>query len=143
MSGRVVGCVVWWMGRFGGELALTYMKIRLDFIALAAISISFSGCNSGCENEVVSEFLSPSGKMKAVVFERDCGATTGFNTQVSIVDADRHIPDEGGNAIILDERAPLSIRWISDDELSVSGWRKARIFTQEKSVNDVRIRYEN
>jgi hypothetical protein len=81
--------------------------------------------------------------MKAVIFERSCGATTGFNTQVSIVDADDEIPNDGGNAIIVDDVVPLNINWISDSELSIAGRHKTKVFKQETTVNGVRIRYEN
>jgi hypothetical protein len=37
-----------------------------------------------CGNYVVAEKISPDGRRKVVVFQRDCGATTGFSTQVSL-----------------------------------------------------------
>jgi hypothetical protein len=52
------------------------------FAAFAGIAVIFG---SGCANEVLSQTVSPDAKMKAVVFQRDCGATTGFSTQVSII----------------------------------------------------------
>jgi hypothetical protein len=114
-------------------------KISL-FILMAA---PLSGCVSSCENEVVSTIASPSGKTSAVVFGRNCGATTGFNTQVSIVDADGGIPGDSGNVLIVDQEVPLKISWASDNELSIAGSGKTRVFKQEASVNGVRIRYEN
>ena len=107
------------------------------------MTVLLSGCLSNCENEVVSAVTSPSGKIKAVMFGRNCGATTGFNTQVSIVNAGDKVLAEGGNVMILDEEVPLRIRWVSDQELSIAGWRKTRVFKQEASVNGVRIRYED
>lgn len=81
--------------------------------------------------------------MKAVMFGRNCGATTGFNTQVSIFDADEEVPDDGGNAMIVDDVVPLNIHWTSDNELSIAGWRNTQVFKQETTVNGVGIRYEN
>ena len=37
-----------------------------------------------CGNEILGEFASPDRKKKVVVFQRDCGATTGFSTQASL-----------------------------------------------------------
>lgn len=105
------------------------------------MAISLSGCLSTCENEVASEIASPTGKLKAVVFERGCGATTGFNTQLSVIDAADDVPDAAGNAIVLDGRVPLQIKWLSDDEILISGWNKKPIFKQKKLVNGVRLQY--
>jgi hypothetical protein len=41
-----------------------------------------------CGNDPISETPSPNGQMKVVVFQRDCGATTGFSTQVSVLPID-------------------------------------------------------
>ncbi|MBI1810912.1 MAG: hypothetical protein HY035_01370 [Nitrospirae bacterium] len=41
--------------------------------------------NSGCKNAIIKEILSPDQKRKIVVFARDCGATTGYSTQVSLI----------------------------------------------------------
>lgn len=145
MFGLVVECAALSMARSDGDQMCIHMRRRrkLYFSFLAAMAVSLSGCGSACENEVVSEVTSPSGKFKAVMFERGCGATTGFNTQVSIIDADESVPDDAGNAIILDELVPLHIQWLSDDELSISGRRETQVFKQEEVVNGVRIRYEN
>jgi hypothetical protein len=117
------------------------IKRYSHFLFIAAMAIPLSGCLSTCENEVASEVASPSGKLKAVLFERGCGATTGFNTQLSIIDAADDVPDAGGNAIVLDGRIPLQINWLSDGELTISGWKTAQIFKQEKLVNGVRLQY--
>ena len=119
------------------------MRQFLNLILVSAIAASLFGCSSGCENEVTKVVDSPSGKFKAVTFGRGCGATTGFNTQVSIVDADTSVPDGTGNVMIVDDEVPLEIRWLSDNELAVSGWRRTQVFKQEASVNGVRIRYDN
>lgn len=40
-----------------------------------------------CGNDEVREFLSPNGRVKAVVFRRNCGATTSHSTHVSVLRA--------------------------------------------------------
>ena len=46
MSGRVVGCVVWWMGKFGGDQELACMRYAgcLTGLFMAAFS-------AGCSND--------------------------------------------------------------------------------------------
>jgi hypothetical protein len=38
-----------------------------------------------CRNDLAAESVSPDKQYKAVIFKRDCGTTTGFNTQISIL----------------------------------------------------------
>lgn len=105
---------------------------------------SLSGCGIDCDNEVISTVASPSGKLAAVVFNRGCGATTGFNTQVSILHAGATLdPNDGGNVLILDGTVPLKIEWQSDSAVSISKLNRARVFKQENFVAGVSITYGN
>lgn len=56
-----------------------------------------------CGNRIVSTEMSPDRAMKAVLFERDCGATTGFSSQVSVLRAEEELPNAGGNAFAANE----------------------------------------
>jgi hypothetical protein len=56
-----------------------------------------------CGNTIVSTEFSPDHRLKAVLFERNCGATTGFSSQVSVLPADRDLPNEGGNVFSASE----------------------------------------
>lgn len=99
------------------------------------------GCDLGCGNEVLGTVPSPSGKLSAIVFNRNCGATTGFNTQVSIASSSDTSPSGGGNALILDGTVPLDIVWSSDSSLSISGLGSAKVFKQQQSIHGVSISY--
>jgi hypothetical protein len=46
----------------------------------------------GCENELVQAVDSPDGTLKAVIFQRDCGATTGYYRQVAMLKASQKFP---------------------------------------------------
>ena len=46
-----------------------------------------------CGNEIFQEKLEPNGRFKAVLFQRDCGSTTGFNTQISLVSLNANLID--------------------------------------------------
>ena len=116
------------------------MKTALG-LAVLAMSAMVTGCLVTCENEPVSSVTSPSGRLRAVVFYRGCGATTGFNTQLSILPLDDTVPDDGGNAFIADGTVPLKLQWISDAELVVSGSQGSKPFKQERRLNGVEITY--
>jgi hypothetical protein len=61
--------------------------------------------NAGCDlcgNEEAFRVPSPDGKIEAVVFERDCGATTDFSTQISILPKGASVQSGAGNALTAD-----------------------------------------
>jgi hypothetical protein len=112
---------------------------------LALCLLGLSGCDSvgitgDCENEVAQTVASPTGRLEVVVFNRGCGATTGFNTQVSIVQAG-HLPDGPGNVLLMDGTVPLKVTWQSDTDLRLSGIGSARLFKQEPVVVGVSVAY--
>jgi hypothetical protein len=79
---------------------LMHSKLIATFtliIALAGGGVACLSLAGDCSNQIIKQIPSPNGKMKAVVFQRDCGATTGFNTQVSVLLSNQQLPDEGGN----------------------------------------------
>jgi hypothetical protein len=54
-----------------------------------------------CGNKLIAQSLSGDKDYKAVMFQRDCGATTGFSTQFSILGANKEL--ENVNCNILTE----------------------------------------
>jgi hypothetical protein len=102
-----------------------------------------AGCGATCENEIYQTVRSPSGRMKAVVFNRGCGATVGFNTQVSLLPASAALPNDGGNVLVVDDKVPLKIEWQSDDAVRIAGQLDTEIFKQEASVSGVQVAYTN
>jgi hypothetical protein len=116
------------------------------------LAIVLTGGCSLCKNEIVAEIPSPKGDKRAVVFQRDCGATTGFSTQVSILSRGIRLRDEGGNAFVADDdhgAVPLTsgnvmaidVRWASNDELMIDYPARARVFRHNTKVDAVTIRY--
>ena len=114
--------------------------------------VMFGGCGL-CNNDIVSEIKSPSGKYRVVIFERDCGATTGFSTQISLLQSFRGDPWGGGNVFIADDNdgaVPLGakgvmdvrVQWQSDSALKIIYPSKAQIFKQESKVSGISIYYE-
>jgi hypothetical protein len=90
------------------------MRCTLAIVITAAL---VAGCTPTCENEVSASVRSPSGKMKAVLFNRGCGATVGFNTQVSVLSAEAALPNDEGNVLIVDDDVSLALHWKSDSSL--------------------------
>jgi hypothetical protein len=119
--------------------------------AFVCLCFASAGCGL-CRNEVTAEHKSPNGRSKAVVFQRDCGATTDFSTQVSIIDSTKGMPNWAGNAfradsdhgiIPVDEKGVIQVRltWESPRTLVITYPRGARIFLKETYVRGIAIRY--
>ncbi len=117
------------------------MKEPLALLVALVIGASVTGCGEICRNTPVSVTPAPTGKTKAVVFHRTCGADTGPNTQVSVLPAYSELPNIPGNALVLDADATLDLEWTSDSSLAVSGLGTARASKQQEAVNGVSIVY--
>jgi hypothetical protein len=103
----------------------------------------------GCENRLLDERVAPDGKLKAVVFVRNCGATTSFSTEVSILEAAASLPRNGGEVVFVATTghglAPagpgggpeVQVRWEGPSRLTVSRHAAAVVFklvTQSRGV---------
>ncbi|WP_024304573.1 hypothetical protein [Pseudogulbenkiania sp. MAI-1] len=109
--------------------------------------------HSMCTNEVIAELPSPERDYRAVVFQRDCGALTGFSTQVSVFRSWSFRGNGAGNVFIADSNhgaVPVGqgggpearVRWRSPRTLVVSYHRNARVFLAERQVGAVQIEFE-
>ena len=142
-------------------LAARWFKVAFGAIAallaLAAISVFFGavalpGAASSCANSPLFELLSPNGEFKAVAFSRDCGATTSFSTQVSLLGPNDVLPKEGGNLFAADTNhnsAPsgpgggpvVRLAWAGPSVLRVERHPLARVFLSRPSLNGVQVEY--
>jgi hypothetical protein len=122
---------------------------RLGFLVLLGI---LSGCSPACRNRVVARAQAPDGAHRAVLFQRDCGATTGFSTQISVLRAGED-PGAGGNAFIADSGGGAAragswggpwaeVRWLSARHLLIRYAAGARLFVRADEVAGIQISYE-
>ena len=113
--------------------------IRL--ILILPMVVFATGClGTDCENEPSSEIVSPNGSKKIVLFSRNCGATTGFNLQGSILNRNEELPNEKGTAFIADENT-AKIVWQDDNKLVVTFGPGVEVFKRETSCRGVSIEY--
>lgn len=140
---RTIGRIIGWLGV--ASIAL----IAIDAFLFWLIVPDMSGM---CGNTVISELPSPDGTKKLVVFERNCGATTDFSTQVSIFPADTSLPNESGNLFISDTNhgaAPagpgggplITATWDNAQSVVLTHDSKVRVSKAESHVAGVKVRY--
>jgi hypothetical protein len=118
--------------------------------ALILLSLGAANhCKPLCSNRIIDDIQSPNKQYHAVVFQRDCGATTSFSTQVSLLHASDDVSG-GGNVFITDSRnstadatAEVKVAWASNDRLIIRYPASSfRIFRQERNLYDIAITYK-
>jgi hypothetical protein len=119
------------------------MRKCAAFLLIAAAFLT--GCDT-CANEAPAEHLSPDGQWKYVSFDRNCGATTGSNLQVSILPASKSLSNDAANAFIADDDHGKTTfvaqpEWVSPNRLRITYSAKARIFKRETKVGSIEIEY--
>ena len=95
-----------------------------------------------CGNDIVAENVSPNGQLKAITFRRDCGATTSYSIQVSILPTARKLPNEGGNILVLKDDPALVVHWVDDHHLRISGGGASTSFLRLTDFHNIHIDYQ-
>lgn len=72
-----------------------------------------------CGNEIRSEFYSPDQQLKAVVFVRNCGATTSYSTHVSVLRSGEKLPNDPGSVFSCLYVPRVRPRWVADQKLRI------------------------
>jgi hypothetical protein len=101
---------------------------------------------------VITRADDPTGSRSAVMFNRDCGATTGFSTQISVIEKGEQLSgggntfradDDHGAATAGDWGGPWAeMKWLASDHLLIRYASKSRIFEQDQAVSGVKISYQ-
>lgn len=128
----------------------------MPFAFLVAIPVTFASlaacAGDMCGNTIVIDLKSPDHLHRAIMFQRDCGATTGFTTQVSILGAGDSLVGSGNTYVADDDHGKAragdwggpwtQIEWRSADHVVVRYAPGSRVFHQAAKVGGVRVTYE-
>jgi hypothetical protein len=122
------------------------MRILVSLSTAAGLLWSI-GCGL-CANDVVSEVRSPDGKLRVVVFRRDCGATTDFTLHVSVLGAAQPLSNDEGNVFraLNDGKTPpieVKVAWQDSRHLLVRFPARAKPFRQYPTEGAIRVFYES
>lgn len=133
----------------GGVWLVGSGAVLIAISALVLPSLLFGGM---CANDIMKEVVSADGTKKAVVFQRNCGATAGFSTHASVLPVSRSLPNDGGNVFSADTNhgaAPsgpkggpeLDASWVDPKELVLEHHPQARVCKAETSIGDTHVRF--
>jgi hypothetical protein len=118
--------------------------MRIYFM-LAVFGVS--SCSPGdlfCSNEQIDRIDSPNEQLSAVVFSRNCGATTSYNMQISVVKKDESVRGPG-NALIMDDTpeysSELKPQWLSNRDVLLTVPLGSRVYHRYLTAEGVGIKF--
>ena len=134
--------------------AIIMASIPLVVIAMGIIAaiVIPNMMDPPCENKILSIQKSPNDQFAAVIFWRNCGSTTGFNTQVSLIKNGEKLKNQSGNLFVADTdhgKAPVAkhggpevnVYWLRVNNLIISYPENARVFKKETELKGVHVDY--
>jgi hypothetical protein len=135
------------------RLVLLGVGTVVTVLGVALSALVYALLSDMCGNDMLAQVASPDSTKTLAVFQRDCGATSGFSTQASILTSNTPLPDRNGNVFIADTNhgiAPsgtgggpeLRVQWQGPTLLLLQHHEKARVFKAEQRLGSVEIRYE-
>jgi hypothetical protein len=131
---------------------------RVIFAIASLAALMACGTIDHCGNTILEEVQSPTGKYRAVIFRRDCGATTGCSTQVSVLNngetffskPSRFKSSSQSNCFVCDQtfsgpdrQSPLvKAHWISPTKVEIQYDKLARTFMNNTQSGAVTVVYK-
>jgi len=105
-----------------------------------------------CDNLIINSTKLREVNLNIVLFQRDCGATTGFNTQISMINIGEELPNESGNIFTADTghgKVPggrgggpeVKFEVVSKIHIKILYHPDARVFNSKNQWENVRIEY--
>jgi hypothetical protein len=119
------------------NVSFKVIMISIGWVILSVIALWYFFCTIAppCSNTISQELFSPDGKLKAVVFKADCGATTDFSTEVSVLEVADKLPSDGGNVVFVEDSnhgaastIEVNVIWSTNRKLTIKYDKKARLF---------------
>lgn len=90
-----------------------------------------------CSNQTMQSLPSPNGQLKAVLFSRGCGATTGGSVQLSLLSMEDTLSNTSGNTFVSSPQwghgltglggLNVATHWLSDSHLQVTYASSGRV----------------
>lgn len=99
-----------------------------------------------CATTIFDRSASPNGKVQAVLYGVDCGATTGFNRHVSIapldVDLTKKNPELEKSFFAAQGQPEVTITWLDSERLEVQYPESTNVFRNELKTEGIAIEYK-
>ena len=93
-----------------------------------------------CGTDVFQEAYSLDNEYKVVLFERNCGATTNFSTNLSILRASQDLPNKPGNIFQMDDHpdwTKAEAVWTGDRSILVVYFDGSGVYRQKSEYRNL------
>lgn len=126
-----------------------FINSRTAMWLLCLSALFTSSCETPCEYEVLSSLPSPDKTKKAVLFSRNCGATTGYNLRVTVAINNSRF-DSTGNVLVAEPWAKswdplpgslIRMKWAGTNTLQISASTVMRFHKRKEKIDDTLITY--
>lgn len=119
------------------------MIMRL-LMLLAVVLLSVSCDAWDCKNRLFQTVPSPDSKLKVVVYQRTCGATTGFNRQLAVLRSNQAFPSKARLDYFFDiaGEPKIQVIWKSNTDLLIRHESSGKIYTASPTNGSIAIKYE-
>lgn len=94
-----------------------------------------------CQTTQHTRLPSPDNTFDLVIFSRNCGATTGFNTQAALLPAGDTLPEDAASFLSIGVAADLAPHWNSPAMIELTIPAGARIYRQDQTVAGIAVIY--
>ena len=93
-----------------------------------------------CGNSIIEVKTQPKKEFDLVHYRRDCGATTGYSYQLSIVKNGSELPNKTGNVFV--QNRDFIVEW-KDNQTIIILMDEGKVFKKRKMYRGIRIEYKD
>lgn len=118
--------------------AVCLLGFTVFIFLLSPVIYFFSVMSDMGENTIIETIDIPNSNYKAVVFERDMGATAAKTMQLSIIKKNKKLGNTAGNIFITEGRFHVEYK---EEKLYVTIQSKGKIYKQIRKYRNIEIKY--
>lgn len=113
----------------------------LPAVLIGGVLWYLSSLLPSCETTEHGRLTSPDASFDLVVFSRNCGATTGLNTQAALIPAGDDLPDDAASFASVGTEADLDPRWDAYGNIELTLPADATTYRQDDAVAGIAVIY--
>lgn len=125
----------------GMSLAVLLALTLGPALAIGATLWFVTGLIPECAVREQQRLPAPDGAFDLVIFARDCGATTGANTQAALVPPGEAVPFDAASFVSVGAQTDLAPRWTGDGGIEMTLPPTAEIYRRDASVAGIAVSY--
>jgi hypothetical protein len=96
-----------------------------------------------CETLILKSIPSPNGNKAIVIFGKECGATVGFNTQISVaLTRGAFSSEKNPPFLVVSTKSDVAARWLGETAIEVIVPQGVKVFKNEQNVDGINVEYK-